>query len=215
MRLEANVDSRYRRSVENAFDAIVAQGNDLHREIANLILESDMLVRVRPVSEINASGVTGLIDRGDTNDKIEDGRVNLIEALGEVYIAIAEETIDTGGQRGCEGTFVHEGRHAYDFARTIESFSFATLNPLSVFDPTLYELELEAHRISGDYMLRVGRDEYIEEGLGLMILGRKDPIAPCYVDDLGIHTRLANSYGLDPVNNPGPRASELLGLRTK
>ena len=215
MKFDYGIERKYRRSVENAFDAILAQGNDLHREIAGLILESNMLVRVQPVSQINASGVTGLIDRGNTNDKIEDGRLNLVEALGEVYISIAEETIDTGGQRGCEGTFVHEGRHAYDFARTIESFSMADVNPLSVFDPTLYELELEAHKISGDYMLCVGRDEYIEEGLGLMILGRKDLIAPCYVDDLGIHTRLANSYGLDPVNNPGPRASKLLGLRPK
>jgi hypothetical protein len=215
MRFDHGIEKRYRRSVEEAFDAILAQGNDLHREIIGIILESEMLVRIRPVNEINASGVTGLIDRGDTNDKIEDGRLNMIEALGEVYIAIAEETIDTGGQRGCEGTFVHEGRHAYDFARTIESFSMADVNPLSIVDPTLYELELEAHKISGDYMLCVSRDEYIEEGLSLMILGRKDPIAPCYVDDNGIHTRLANSYGLDPVKNPGPRASELLGLRAK
>ena len=215
MRFERGIDSKYIRSVEDAFDAILAKGNEMHREIASLILESNMLVRVRPVREINASGVTGLIDRGDTNDRIGDERLNVVEALGEVYIAIAEETIDTGGQRGCEGTFVHEGRHAYDFARTIQSFSMADVNPLSVFDPTLYELELEAHKISGDYMLCVGRDEYIEEGLGLMILGRKDAIAPCYVDDLGIHTRLANSYGLDPVKNPGPRSSELLGLRAK
>ena len=215
MIFESGIDNKYLKSVEDAFDAILATGNDLHREIAGLILESDMLVRIRPVSKINASGVTGLIDRGDTNDRIEDERLSVLEALGEVYIAIAEETIDTGGQRGCEGTFVHEGRHAYDFARMIESFSRADVNPLSIFDPTLYELELEAHKISGDYMLCVGRDEYIEEGLGLMILGRKDAIAPCYVDDLGIHTRLANSYGLDPVKNPGPRASELLGLRQK
>lgn len=215
MRFDEGIERRYRKSVEDAFDAILDKGNDLHKEIANLILESEMLVRVRPVKEINASGVTGLIDRGDTNDKIEDERLGMVDALGEIYIAIAEETIDTGGQRGCEGTFVHEGRHAYDFARTIESFSMADVNPLSIVDPTLYELELEAHKISGDYMLCVGRDEYIEEGLGLMILGRKDPITPCYVDDTGIHTRLAESYGLDPINNPGPLASELLGLRAK
>jgi hypothetical protein len=135
--------------------------------------------------------------------------------LGEVYIAIAEETIDTGGQRGCEGTFVHEGRHAYDFARVIESYSDADVNPLSIFDPTLYELELEAHKISGDYMLCVDRPEYIDEGLGLMILGRKDAIEPCYVDDTGIHKRLCDSYGLTPDGNQGPRASELLGLRSK
>jgi len=215
MRFDNGIDKKFRKSVEDAFDAIIEHGNDLHRHIANHILESDMLVRVRPVSEINASGITGLIDPDTTNDKIADERLGLREALGEVYIAIAEETIDTGGQRGCEGTFVHEGRHAYDFARTIESYSNADVNPLSIFDPTLYELELEAHKISGDYMLRVARDEYIQEGLDLMILGRKSTLEPCYVDEDGICLRLNNSYGLDLKGNPGARASELLGLKQK
>ncbi|MDI1243633.1 MAG: hypothetical protein PSX80_17115 [bacterium] len=213
MRFDLNIESKYRRSVELAFDAIIEHGNALHRHIAKHILASDMLVRVRPVSEINASGITGLIDPEATNEKIADERIGLREALGEVYIAIAEETIDTGGQRGCEGTFVHEGRHAYDFAQMIASYSDGDVNPLSIFDPTLYELELEAHKISGDYMLCIGRDEYIEEGLGLMILGRASEIEPCYVDSTGIHKRLCDSYGLTPDGNQGPRASELLGLR--
>ena len=215
MKFDKGIDKKYRKSVEDAFDAILEHGNDMHRMIAKNILKSEMLVRVRPVSEINASGITGLIDPADTNEKIAEERLGLREALGEVYIAIAEETIDTGGQRGCEGTFVHEGRHAYDFARTIESYSNADVNPLSIFDPTLYELELEAHKISGDYMLSIGRDEYIDEGLGLMILGRRDAIEPCYVDDNGIHNRLSDSYGLEPGLKEGPRASELLGLRPK
>jgi hypothetical protein len=215
MKFDNGIDKKYRRSVEDAFDAILEHGNDVHRMIAKHILKSDMLVRVRPVREINASGITGLIDPKETNEKIAEERLGLREALGEVYIAIAEETIDTGGQRGCEGTFVHEGRHAYDFARVIESYSDADVNPLSIFDPTLYELELEAHKISGDYMLCVDRPEYIDEGLGLMILGRKDAIEPCYVDDTGIQKRLCDSYGLTPDGNQGPRASELLGLRSK
>ena len=212
MRFDNGIANKYRKSVEDAFDAIIANGNELHREIAGLILESEMLVRVQPVSKVKASGVTGLIDRSETNEKIAEERLNVLEALGEVYIAIAEETIDTGGQRGCEGTFVHEGRHAYDFARTIESFSNADVNPLSIFDPSLYELEWEAHKISGDYMLCVGLDEYIEEGLGLMILGRSDAVGSCFVNDVGINARLNESYGLDQDKRPGPRASDLLGI---
>ncbi len=215
MKFDTGIDKKYRKSVEDAFGAIMEHGNDMHRTIANHILKSDMLVRVRPVSEVNASGVTGVIDPAATNEKIAEERLGLREALGEVYIAIAEETIDTGGQRGCEGTFVHEGRHAYDFARMIESYSNADVNPLSVFDPTLYELELEAHKISGDYMLCIDKPEYIDEGLGLMILARKTDIEPCYVDDTGIHKRLCDSYGLTPDGNQGPRASELLGLKQK
>ena len=214
MKFAHGIAKNYRKSVEDAFDAILTNGTELQKEIAEEILASDMLVRVAPVSEVNASGVTGLIDTQRTNERIEEERLGLREALGEVVISIAEETIDTGGQRGCEGTFVHEGRHAYDFARTIESFSNADVNPLSLFDPTLYELELEAHKISGDYMLCVSKPEYIDEGLGLMILARNDEIG-CYVSDEGIHQRLRESYGLTPDVNPGPRASELLGLRLK
>lgn len=215
MKFDTGIDKKYCMSVEDAFAAIIVHGNDLHRHIAKHIIASDMLVRVQPVSEINASGITGLIDPTATIEKISEERLGLREALGEVYIAIAEETIDTGGQRGCEGTFVHEGRHAYDFAQMIASYSEADVNPLSIFDPTLYELELEAHKISGDYMLCIGRDEYIDEGLGLMILGRNDLAEPCYVDDTGIHKRLCDSYGLTPDGNQGPRATELLGLRPK
>ncbi|MDM7922200.1 MAG: hypothetical protein QUS14_07845 [Pyrinomonadaceae bacterium] len=215
MRIDNKIANNYRKSVEQAFETIIERGTDEQRRVMKLILESEMEVRVRPVSKINASGITGLIDPGETNDKISDGRIGLLEALGEVYIAIAEETIDTGGQRGCEGTFVHEGRHAYDFARTIESFSTADVNPLSVFDPTLYELELEAHRTSGEYMLRIGADEYLLEGLQLMILGRTEESGACFVDHEGIHCRLRDSYGLTPDGNQGPLASQLLGLKQR
>lgn len=215
MKFETGIEKKYRDSVKSGFNAILEHGTDLQKKIAREILSSEMLVRVQPVSQLNASGITGLIDPERTNEKIAEERLGLREALGEIYIAIAEETIDTGGQRGCEGTFVHEGRHAYDFARTIESFSNADVNPLSLFDPTLYELELEAHRISGDYMLCVNKEEYLHEGLHLMILGRDGEIGPCYVSDEGIHRRLSESYGLDPLNNPGPHARELLGLRLK
>jgi hypothetical protein len=215
MKFDKGIARKYRQSIEDAFSAILTHGTDLQKEIAEHILESDMLVRVAPVSQVNASGVTGLIDTERTNERIAEEHLSLREALGEIVILIAEETIDTGGQRGCEGTFVHEGRHAYDFARTIESFSNADVNPLSIFDPTLYELELEAHKISSDYMLCINKPEYIDEGLGLMILGRDNEIAPCYVSDAGIHRRLNESYGLSPNGNQGPRASELLGLRLK
>ncbi|MEP7148899.1 MAG: hypothetical protein ABI857_08445 [Acidobacteriota bacterium] len=214
MRFEKGIDRKYRQSIEQAFDSLLENGNDSHREVATLILDSNMLIRVEPVSKVNASGVTGLIDTGDTNDRIENERMSLEEAFDEIYIVIAEETIDTGGQRGCEGTFVHEGRHAYDFAQTIASFSDADVNPLSLFDPTLYELEWEAHKTAGEYMLRVARDEYVEEGLQLLILGQHAD-GECFLNEDGIGCRLRENYGLTPDANPGPHASELLGLRQR
>jgi hypothetical protein len=214
MRFERGTGKKYERSIRDAFDTMLEKGNESHREIAELMLDSMMLVRVGPVSRINASGVTGLIDNGDTNDRIEEERLSVREAMDEIYIAIAEETIDTGGQRGCEGTFVHEGRHAFDFARTISSFSDSDVNPLSLFDPTLYELEWEAHKTSGEYMLCVARDEYLEEGLQLLVLGREVD-GGCFLNEEGIGCRLRDNYGLSAAANPGPRASELLGLRSR
>ncbi len=215
MKFDSGINKKYRHSVEDALETIIASGTDEQRRIATLIRDSEMEIRVRPVSVVKASGVTGLIGPSATNERIAEERLSLKEALGEVYIAIAEETIDTGGQRGCEGTLVHEGRHAYDFARMIESYSKASTNPLSIFDPTLYELELEAHRTSGEYMLCINKDEYLDEGLHLMILGRDENAAQCYVSEDGIHKRLCDSYGLTPDGNHGPTASKLLGLRQK
>jgi hypothetical protein len=211
MRFEKGIAGPYRRSVEDAFATIVERGTDEHREVMEEILASKMLVRVRPVSEINASGNTGLISSVKTNLKVATERLSLREALGEIVISIAEETIDTGGQRGCEGTFVHEGRHAYDFARTIESLTNADVNPLSLFNPTLYELEWEAHRTSAEYMIAIGREEYLDEGVQLMILSL-GANGSCFVSEDGIRRRLSESYGLQADGNQGPLASEMMGI---
>ncbi len=212
MKFDKGINKKYRQSVEDAFAAIVEHGNDLHREMVDEIDKSKMLVRVRPVSEINASGNTGLISSIKTNLRLASERLNLREALGEIVISIAKETIDTGGQRGCEGTFVHEGQHALDFARTIESLSNADVNPMSVFNPTLYELEWEAHKTAGDYLISINRQEYTDEGLQLMILALGEN-GSCFVSDDGIKRRLNESYGLAIDGNQGALASEMMGLR--
>ena len=211
MKFDKNIDKKYIHSVEDAFNAIAAKGNAHHQQLIREIRLSDMQVRVKPVSEINASGITGAVNPVKTNLKIRKGPISVIEALGEIYIAIAEETIDTGGQRGCEGTFVHEGQHALDFARTISSYSDSATNPLSIFDPTLYELEWNAHKTAGYYMLCIDKEDYLDEGLQLMILCR-DSSGVCSVDDTGITKRLNQSYGLDIKGNQGSTASQMLGL---
>ena len=47
MRFDNGIADKYRRSVEDAFDALLEHGTDLQKEIARRIVESDMLVRVR------------------------------------------------------------------------------------------------------------------------------------------------------------------------
>ena len=211
MKFERGIGRRYQDAIRDAFDAIASLGTGTHREMVETMLDSEMLVRCGPVSQVSASGRTGLINAAITNLQLLRERFSLRDALGEVYIVIAEETIDTGGQRGCEGTFVHEGQHALDFAQTISSLSNRDMNPLDVYDPTLYDLEWSAHRIAGEYMLSVARDEYVQEGLDLMILGRSDE-GKYFLNDEGIRTRLRESYGLTLDGDMGPRATQLLGI---
>ena len=60
-------------------------------------------------------------------------------------------------------------------------------------------------------MLRVNKQEYLDEGMGLMILGRKDD-GTYFVDDDGIRKRLNDSYGLQENGNTGPTAFQMMGI---
>jgi hypothetical protein len=211
MKIDERVEKKYRRAIEEAFETILAKGNETHRRTARLILDSEMRVFVAPVSRVKASGISGVISASDTNERIASERLSVKDALGEIFITVAEETLNS--QRGAEGTFVHENQHALDFAMVIESFSNADLNPLSLYDPTLYELEWAAHVVSGEYMLQIGQDEYLDEGLSLMILGRSE--TGCFVDRDGIRQRLKENYGLEIGGNVGKLASELAGLEQR
>ncbi len=213
MKFDKGIAKKYRKSVKDALATIIEKGNDAHRRVAQAILDSKITICVHPVSKVNASGITGLIDLDRANKRIADERLTLVETLEEVFITIAEETIDNGGQRGCEGTLVHEGRHAYDYGRAIESFSNADVNPLGLFDPTGFELEWEAHVASAEYMILVAKDEYLQEGLDLMVLCAENNGCAVYHD--GIKLRLKNSYGTDPIENPGTTISQNWGLIQK
>jgi hypothetical protein len=212
MKFEKGIKKKHRKSIELACQTIIEKGNDFHRHMMNEFDRSDLLIRVEPVAKINASGVTSVINAVMTNIRMLRERLSLRDALGEISIVIAEETIGDGFQRGVEGTFVHEGRHAYDFAQTLESLSNADLNPLEVFNPNLYELEWEAHVSAGNYMLCINKPDYVDEGMQLMILGQK-PDGSYFVSEDGIKQRLRESYGLAADGNVGSLASQMMGLR--
>lgn len=213
MKFDNGIKKKYRHSIEDAFQTILQKGNAEHREVTSAILNSDIKICVFPVSKVQASGITGVMNPRETNKRIMSERLSLQDALGEIFITIAEETIDTGGQRGCEGTFVHEGRHAYDFATAIASFSDTDVNPLGIFNPTRYELELAAHKTAGDYMIQIGSSDYLDEGLQLRILGEAG--GKCFVNDEGIECRLRDNYGLDLNGNQGEQVTDMFGLKIR
>jgi hypothetical protein len=211
MRFDNGIAKKYRKSIDDAFASILAKGDEQHKRVIQAITDSEMLVEVGPVEQRNASGQTFLANPVRTNARLLTSRLSLEDAFREVCIFIAEETIDTGGQRGCEGTFVHEGQHAYDFADAISSYSNRDVNPIGVSNPSLYELEWAAHQTAGRYMLLINKQEYLDEGMDLMILGRKDD-GTYFVNDAGIRKRLNDSYGLQPDGNTGPTAFQIMGI---
>ncbi|MFL6374843.1 MAG: hypothetical protein ACJ73D_09270, partial [Pyrinomonadaceae bacterium] len=211
MIFENGIDTKYRRSVDDAFATILDKGDEQHKRVMNAIIGSGMRVQVGPVEQRNASGQTFVPNPVRANARLLTERLSLEDAFREICIFIAEETIDTGGQRGCEGTFVHEGQHAFDFAEAISSYSNRDVNPLAVSNPSLYELEWAAHQTAGRYMLLINKQEYLDEGLDLMILGRNSD-GTYLVNDDGIRQRLNDSYGLQENGNVGPTAFQIMGI---
>ncbi len=213
MKYQKGVAKKYRKVIDAAFDVIVEVGTDQQKRVMRAILDSEMLVCVGPLSEVRASGVTGVTDPARANERIASERLGIIDALGEVFITFAAETIDGAGARGTEGTLVHEAQHAYDFGKVIESFSKTDINPLTVFNPTLYEMELAAHLTSGDFMIQRNVTEYLEEGLDLGLIERNGN--GYAVSRTGILKRLRESYGLEAGGNQGNLSSEMCGLHQR
>ena len=213
MKYQKGVARKYKKIIDAAVDVIVDIGTDQQKRVMKAIIESEMLICVGPVAEVRASGVTGVTDPARANERIAADRLSIPDALGEVFITFAAETIDGAGARGTEGTLVHEAQHAYDFGKVIESFSKTDINPLMIFNPTLYEMELAAHLTSGDFMIQRNLPDYLDEGLGLGLIEQKND--GYIVSRTGILNRLRHSYGLEEGGNLGPMASEMCSLKQR
>jgi hypothetical protein len=211
MIFDEDVEPKYRDAIEEAAFTILESGNEQHKETARNAIESDLLIRFVPLDKIGCSGVTGIISSRRTNRRIAGEEIDLQTALGEIYITFADWTFDVAGQRGCQGTLVHEGLHALDFARIISSFSKAAAEPDNVYDLSLYELERRAAITSAEYLVRIGLPDYIDDGLKLNLVKLDENGTPL-IDMDGIESRMQNGYGLN-ANVQGSMMSKSLGLR--
>ncbi|HQU81650.1 MAG TPA: hypothetical protein PKY59_00905 [Pyrinomonadaceae bacterium] len=213
MKFDSKVETKYRNAIEEAVETILERGNKQQKNVAKLAKESDLLIRFVPLDEIGVSGVTGVIDNNKTNARIKNETLDIVEALGEIYITFSDWCLDVAGQRGCQGTFVHEGLHAYDFAKIISTFSKAEEEPENIYDLTLYELEHRAAVTSGDYLVRIGKPDFIDDGLQLNLVSLDKDGKP-FVDMEGIKIRMQNGYGLNE-SEQGVIISKMLGLKPR
>ncbi|MCD9186240.1 MAG: hypothetical protein LUM44_07390 [Pyrinomonadaceae bacterium] len=213
MKFDSKVETKYRDAIEEAVETILEKGNKQQKNVARLAKESDLLIRFVPLDEIGCSGVTGVIDNNKTNERIKNETLDIREALGEVHITFSDWCWDVAGQRGCQGTMVHEGLHAYDFAKIISTFSKAEEEPENIYDLTLYELEHRAAVTSGDYLVRIGKSDFIDDGLKLNLVSLDADGKP-FVDMEGIKIRMQNGYGLNE-SEQGVIISKMLGLKPR
>jgi hypothetical protein len=207
------VTQTYRTAIEEAIDVILDRGNDGHKETARCIRESNVRINFVPLDKIKCSGVTGLNSMIGTNRRIQREPMEFTDALGEVHITFADWTFDVAGQRGCQGTLVHEGLHACDFARIISSFSKSEEDPLELYDLSLYELERRAAVASAEYLVLIGKEDYVDDGLKLNLVALDVDNKP-FVDMEGINIRMQNGYGLNE-NEQGIMISRMLGIRPR
>jgi len=207
------VTPTYRDAIEEAIETILEKGNEGHKESTRALRDSDVNIDFVPLKEINCSGVAGLVSPRRTNKRIDREELSHHDALGEVYIKLADWTFDVAGQRGCQGTLVHEGLHAFDFARIISSFANVDIDPLGMIDLSLYELEHRAAIASGEYLVIIGEPDFINEGQQLNLVNL-DANGKPFVDIEGIKIRMQNGYGLNE-NEQGVMISNMLGIRPK
>jgi hypothetical protein len=203
MKFDVSVPTEDQQRILRALQDIKNYGNLRQRTVAAFIEETEISIHLGLAKKVGGSGSV-VIDRIiAANWSISRGELSVREAAKFIRLSIARETIDTGSQQGIEGTFVHEGKHALDFATMISRFSHG--DEKKYFDPTAFQREYSAHLTSAFYLMRRG-GEYSEEGVGLGVLHRNG--GGISVNRKGIRARLRNNYGLTP-DTPGRRLSEL------
>jgi hypothetical protein len=192
-----NVPDLDRQRIKQALDDIKKYGDSFQAKIANFVEDTGLNIFLGLAQDVRGSGSVQLDNQADAINAVQQGNLSFEKAAGYVRLNIARETIDTGGQQGIEGTFVHEGKHAMDFAMMLSTFSDGVEE--KIFNPSAYQREYSAHLTAAFYLMRRG-GKYTDEGIGLGLLFRNgDKIS---VNRKGIRNRLKNNYGLTP-QTPG------------
>ena len=162
MNFDTSVANDDRRKIIKALQDIKLHGTALQNTTARFIEDSPITIKIGKTEIVRGSGSV-LIDKIlGANWAIMRGELSIKDSAKFVRLNIARETIDDGGQRGIEGTLVHEGKHALDFARMISTFSSG--DKRRFFNPTIFQTEYSAHLTSAFYLMRRG-NEFALEGI--------------------------------------------------
>ncbi len=187
------VEAEDRSRIELALDDIEKHGDGFHERLSRFMRSSSLNIHIGAAKEVGGSGSVSLENAWAARKAVGSGSLKMFDAAAHVRLNVARETIDTGGQRGIEGTLVHEGKHALDFSLMLSSFSSG--DQKRFFNPTAYQREYSAHLTSAFY-LRLRGGEYAREGISLGLLEVSE--GELAVSVRGIRKRLKSNYGLTP-----------------
>ena len=123
MNFDRSVPAADRHRILKALGDIRKFGTTQQALIARFIEESAISIHLGTAQKVGGSGSVRIERIVSAQLAVWRGGVTISRATQFIQLNIARETIDTGGQRGIEGTLVHEGKHAMDYARMIASFS--------------------------------------------------------------------------------------------
>jgi hypothetical protein len=212
---DPNVDEVARKAIHDALVEVSKHGNKQDRAMAKFILENDVTIGIT-----GGDNATGFQDRAATQQRVNQGWVPMGEAASYIRINVSYQVAHPDSPEktvNLQGTLVHEGKHAFDDARTMSSLS-AAQGMNVVWNPTLYKAENDAYHREANYLLRrgsVGQTVGLDTngtvngyGMGLLTKdGEKIKVNEQKIQDI-----IQTTYGVNK-DNQGPTTTQQYNLR--
>jgi hypothetical protein len=191
MQFHESIFAHHQERIKNAVNEIAIQGIFLSKNISKLLQTYDIEIYVGSANEVGGAGCLFIKDTTDAQKAIDNANSTDNDFAKLLRLCIAEETIEIGGQEELEITLVHEGKHALDFVKMLQTFSQS--NEKNLYNPTKFQHEFSAHLASAFYALS-RKLTHIKKGLKLNLLSENNK--QIYVDSGKILNALQEKYGL-------------------
>jgi RHS repeat-associated protein len=168
---DETVSEEQQRIIRQALENIAKFGNKEQRVIANWILKNNILITlVASASTISGSAGLQSGSAGALSQRLQKGYLSKEEAASYLQIRLNEGIVGTSeiAQAALEGTLVHEGRHAWVDALSIQSIS-SDCGPRCYYSISQFTDEQKAFQSEATYLLsraNSGREAYKQVGLG-------------------------------------------------
>jgi hypothetical protein len=189
--------------IKLALQMIEKYGNAQHIKTAKFIKNNDIEIYIGNANQIGGEGCAFIIDATKAQIMIDNNEFSEKSATKLLRICLAKEIFEFGMIEDLETTLIHEGKHARDYVKMLETFS--TGDEKKIFNPTFFQHECSAHLTTAFYLMKRNQIT-VNKGLKLNFLLQKDK--QIKVNWQGISDTLKIKYRLT-LENPSYRISEI------